>query len=125
MKTIIFLSALLLSFTTIVKANDDTNVLLAQSLSKKVQTALVMPDAFKQEAKTQKITIYFAVNENGKVTEVNAVTNNKEAKTDLEKQFAQLNFKGLQPCVYNSIDVNFVVYWCCIYSPQSHGDSVI
>lgn len=110
MKTIIFLSALLLSFTTIVKANDDNNVLLAQSLSKKVQTTLVMPEALKQQAKSQKITIYFAVNETGNVTEVNAITINKAVKADLEKQFAQLNFKGLQPCVYNSIDVNFIVY---------------
>jgi hypothetical protein len=110
MKTITLILALLLCFTLNVKANDDTNVSLTQSLSKKVQTALVMPDALKQQSKTQKITIYFAVDENGKVTEVNAVTNNKEAKADLEKQFSQLNFKGLQSCVYNSIDVNFVLY---------------
>jgi hypothetical protein len=110
MKTITIILALLISFTYTVKANDDTNVSLTHSLSKKVQTSLVMPEALKQQAKTQKITIYFSVNENGKVVEVNAVTNNKEAKADLEKQFMQLNFKGLQPCVYNSIDVNFVVY---------------
>ncbi len=110
MKTITLIFALLMSFTYSVNANDDTNVSLTHNLSKKVQTSLVMPDALKQQAKTQKITIYFAVNENGKVTEVNAVTNNKEAKADLEKQFIQLNFKGLQPCVYNSIDVSFVVY---------------
>ncbi len=110
MKTITVILALLLSFTTIVKANDDTNISLNQSLSKKVQTTLIMPDALKHQTKTQKITIYFAVNENGEVTEVNARTNNKEAKADLEKQFSQLNFKGLQPCAYNSIDVSFIVY---------------
>jgi hypothetical protein len=109
MKTTILLSALLLSFIGNIKASD-TNNELTQSLSKKVQAALVMPEALKQQAKTQKITIYFTVNETGNVTEVNAITNNKKAKADLEKQFTQLNFKGLQPCVYNSIDVSFVVY---------------
>ena len=110
MKTITIILALFLCVTFNAKANDDTNVSLTQSLSKKVQTTLIMPEALKQQTKAQKITIYFAVNEKGEVTEVNARTNNREAKADLEKQFAQLNFKGLQPCVYNSIDVNFIVY---------------
>jgi hypothetical protein len=110
MKTITIILALCLCFIFNVKANDETNVSLTQSLSKKVQATLMMPDALKHQTKTQKITIYFAVNENGEVTEVNVRTNNKEAKADLERQFTQLNFKGLQPCVYNSIDVNFIVY---------------
>lgn len=109
MKTIIIISALLLSFTSISKAHDGTNQVLIHNLSKKVQATLVMPEALKQQSKNQKITIYFAVNENGEVTEVNARTNNKQAKADLEKQFRQLNFKGLQPSIYNSIDVSFIV----------------
>lgn len=110
MKTIAIILALLTGFTINAKANDNTNVPLAQSLSRKVQAALVMPQSLKQQTKTQKITIYFAVNECGEVTEVNARTANKEAKADLERQFMQLNFKGLQPCLYHSIDVSFVVY---------------
>ena len=108
MKTISFLIAFAL-FSHLSKAVSPDKS-LAQVLSEKVQSRLVMPECLKQQTKSQTISIWFSVNENGEVTDVTANTQNKEAKADLEKQFRQLNFKGLKPAVYNSIDVSFVVY---------------
>lgn len=108
MKTISFLIALLV-FGTFAQANT-TDKSLVQLMSRKVQSALVMPESLKQQGKTQTISIWFSVDENGNVTDVTANTKDKDAKADLEKQFRQLNFKGLSPSVYNGIDVSFVVY---------------
>jgi len=108
MKTISFLIALLL-FATYSPANSSDKALM-QLMSQKVQAALVMPESLKEQGKAQTISIWFSVDEAGNVTDVTANTKNKEAKADLEKQFRQLNFKGLKPCVYNGIDVSFVMY---------------
>lgn len=108
MKTISFLIALIV-FTTYSHANS-TNKSLVQLMSQKVQAALVMPESLKEQGKAHTISIWFTVDESGNVTDVTANTKNKEAKADLEKQFRQLNFKGLKPAVYNGIDVSFVVY---------------
>jgi hypothetical protein len=106
MKTISFLLALLVSTYSFANSPDKTPM---QLMSQKVQAALVMPESLKEQGKTQTISIWFSVDENGNVTDVTANTKNKEAKADLEKQFRQLNFKGLKPSVYNGIDVSFVV----------------
>lgn len=108
MKTISFLIALML-FATYSPANSSDKALM-QLMSQKVQAALVMPESLKEQGKAQTISIWFSVDEAGNVTDVTANTKNKEAKADLEKQFRQLNFKGLKPSVYNGIDVSFVVY---------------
>ena len=108
MKTISFLIALFASVAC-VQANT-TDKSLTQLLSQKVQAALVMPESLKNQGKAQTISIWFAVDEEGNVTDVTANTKDKETKADLEKQFRQLNFKGLRPCVYNGIDVSFVLY---------------
>ena len=108
MRSIILIIALVAGFNVNATSNIDATT-LNQILSKKVQTGLSMPQALKQECKTQKITIYFSVDDCGDVVEVNAKTTNKAAKADIEKQFLKLNFKGLKPCVYNSIDVSFII----------------
>jgi hypothetical protein len=106
MKTISFLLALLVTTYSFANSPDKTAM---QLMSQKVQAALVMPESLKEQGKAQTISIWFTVDENGNVTDVTANTKNKEAKADLEKQFRQLNFKGLKPSVYNGIDVSFVV----------------
>ncbi len=109
MKTLKSLIFLLCFFSLSVNAATDGEAPL-HALSKKIKSALNMPEALKKQKQPQKITIYFVVNECGDVTEADAKTENKDAKADLENQFMKMNFKGLQPCVRNSVDVNFIVY---------------
>jgi hypothetical protein len=92
----------------ILKSNNTTDDSL-KSASLKIKESLKMPADLTHGNRSQKITIYFSVNENGDVVKVNVKTKNIEVKKDLENQFLQLNFKGLKPAVSNSIDVNFKV----------------
>lgn len=108
MKTIIILIALTVNVSLSLANNTDKSVI--RLMSEKVQASLVMPESMKQLGKNQTVSIWFSVDDNGCVTDVTANTKDKEARTDLEKQFRQLNFKGLNAGVYNSIDVSFVVY---------------
>lgn len=109
MKTIIFSLVLILGTTLISNANNGSDGALYQHLSKKVQSIITTPEALKQENQTQKITVLFAVDEQGKVISVSAKTENKDVKSDLEKQFLGLILSGLDPFVYNSIDIKFVI----------------
>ena len=106
LKLIVFAISMLVS-TTAFPGDDKSNLKL---LSQKVQRMLKTPEAIKEHKASQKITVYFSVNENGDVTDVLARTDNKEIKQDIENQFRCMNFKGLKPSVTNSIDVTFVVY---------------
>lgn len=108
MKTILtFILAITLS--TLAQANN-TDRSVIQLMSRKVQQSLVMPESLKQHGKAQTVSIWFVVDSEGCVTDVTVNTKDQEARADLEKQFRQLNFKGLTPGVYNGIDVSFVVY---------------
>lgn len=108
MKT--FYSVIILLIFSIYAQANTADKSLMQLMSHKVQSALIMPESLRHQGKAQTISIWFAVDEHGNVTDVTANTKDKEAKADLEKQFRQLNFKGLKPCVYNGIDVCFVLY---------------
>lgn len=108
MKTKLIVFALALLTSTMGTAGDDKSGL--KSLSKKVQSVIKTPEAIKEHKTSQKVSIYFSVNENGDVVDVLAATENAEVKRDIENQFRRMNFKGLKPLVTNSIDVNFVVY---------------
>ncbi|MES2761650.1 MAG: hypothetical protein V4677_05565 [Bacteroidota bacterium] len=108
MNTIKSLILVLVLITGTLNATTNTEDVL-KSASLKIKESLKMPSELSQENRSQKITIYFSVNEDGDVIKVNAKTKNAEAKKDLEEQFRHLNFKGLNPAVYNSIDINFKV----------------
>lgn len=110
MKTILFSLVLILGFTLNSQANNGSDNALYQSLSKKVQSVITTPYALKQTHQSQKITVRFAVDEKGEVIAAFAKTKNKDIKLDLEKQFLGLNLSGLQPFVYNSIDIKFVIH---------------
>lgn len=79
-------------------------------LSKKIQSVLSAPNVIKNKNKNEKVTVYFCVNADGNVIEVNAKTSDKEIKQHLEKEFMTLTLPGLKPCVTNTIDVNYVIY---------------
>lgn len=77
-----------------------------KSFTQKIQAALSTPKQLKNTS--EKVTVCFIVNADGNVIEVNAKTKNTDVKKHLEKQFLGLNLCGLEPCVTNTIDVNFV-----------------
>jgi hypothetical protein len=103
-----FLILFLAVISSQLKANNGTADVL-KNASHTIKENLKMPVELAQEHCSQKITIYFSVNENGDVTKVNVKTKNLEVKKNLENQFRHLHFKGLKPSVLNSIDVNFKV----------------
>jgi hypothetical protein len=55
----------------------------------------------------QKIEVVFTTSENGNVNFVFAKTDNKEAKAEIEKQFAKLNLNKLKANVAYSVVLNF------------------
>ncbi len=107
MKNLLLLLAICLSVNTIKAAETGAD---KNKLAKKIQSALSTPETVKHKNKSEKITVYFCVNTEGKVIEVNAKTNNKDIKQHLEKEFLTLSLPDLKPCVTNTIDINYVVY---------------
>lgn len=106
LKSLLLIVALFSTFTTALAGTHDKGPSL---FSKKIKAALSTPSSLKSGS-SEKITVYFVVDAEGKVTEANAKTTNKEAKQHIEKQFMTLNLKGLTPCVTNTVDVHFVNY---------------
>ena len=77
-----------------------------KTFTQKIQAALSAPKQLKSHS--EKVTVCFVVNGEGNVVEANAKTQNADIKRHLEKQFLGLNLCGLEPCVTNSITVNFI-----------------
>lgn len=102
LKTSLLLIALISSLSTVKAASDKP-----KTFSQKIQSVLSTSKQLKTTA-SEKVTVYFAVNSDGNVVEVNAKTQNEEIKKHIETQFLNLNLSGLQPCVTNTVDVNFV-----------------
>jgi len=106
LKSLFIAIILLVSFQYKANTGGET---VAKEVSNRVKQAVIMPESMKQKNGSHKVTVSFMVNEEGKVTEVNALTNDTDAKRDLEKQFMHLSFKELAPCVRHSIDINFLL----------------
>lgn len=100
--------AITLLTCTVSKANNGEET-ISKEVGNRVKQSVITPESIKQKKITQKITVCFLVNENGKVTEVNVCTKDLAAKRDLENQFMNLCFKELAPCVRHSIDINFLL----------------
>lgn len=108
-KTLIALITLLiLYFSGLQAGNGHENP--NSPFSKKVKSSIKTPSVIKEKHLSQKVKVYFSVNEKGEVTEVFANSTNKEIKKDLEEQFLHFTFPELKPCGTNSIELNFVVY---------------
>lgn len=109
MKTLKLLFTALTIFTAFsIHANNGEELVLKE-VGNRVRQAVKMPESMKGKNGSHKVTVNFLVNEEGKVTEVQAQTKDKDAKRDLENQFLHLTFKELAPCVRHSIDVNFLL----------------
>jgi hypothetical protein len=109
MKTLKLLVLVLsLAYVTSASANNGGEV-STKELSDKVKQSITTPASIKEKRHSEKITVYFTVNTEGQVIEVNARTTDKKAKDDLEKQFLGLRFEGLNPCVQNSVDIHFLI----------------
>lgn len=108
MKTIsIILSLFVLNTSAYAFIHDGS---LYKAYSQKIKNAISVPADLKQKSNQQKVMVYFKVNEQGMVTEVNASTQNKTLKEHVEKQFKDLNFKGLQTEKFNIVQLNIIVY---------------
>lgn len=79
-----------------------------KSMSEKIRSVLATTKQLSTTSKSEKVTVCFVVNDDGQVTEVHAKTTNAAIKKHIETQFMSLNLCGLQPCVTNTVDVNFV-----------------
>ena len=101
-KSPFILLVLFLSLSTAIFAAGDK----PKTFTQKIQAALSAPKQLKSQS--EKVTVCIVVNDDGDVVEANAKTQNSDIKQHLEKQFLGLNLCGLQPCVTNSITVNFV-----------------
>jgi intracellular sulfur oxidation DsrE/DsrF family protein len=97
---------LVLIFLLALSTNSQAHKDKPKSITQKIQAALSAPKHLKNTS--EKVTVEFVVNADGLVIEANAKTNNPDIKKHLENQFMGLNLCGLQPCVTNTIDVNFV-----------------
>ena len=81
-----------------------------KNYSELIRSSLILPKTTDKSGVQEKIQFYFSVDDKGNVLEVDAITDNKEVKQCLEKQFYNLIFPGLKPKATNSVAVNFVVY---------------
>jgi hypothetical protein len=108
LKSLIVVLALVFSSQTFAGNNNDNGG--NKLFSKKIQKVLSAAKVKSNSGKSEKVTVNFVVNDNGDVIEACAQTSNKEIKQYVEKQFMTLNLKGLQPCVTNTVDVNFINY---------------
>lgn len=104
--TILSICLFLMSISVNANNGEET----ARDISHKIKESVNMPESLKQKHRSEKITVNFVVNESGKVTEASAKTKDAEARRDLEKQFLQMKFEGLKPCVVNTIDINFLLF---------------
>lgn len=108
-KTIIALITLLILYFSGLQAGNGPESPASQ-FSKKVKSSIKTPSVIREKHLSQKVKVYFSVNEKGEVTEVFADSSSKEVKKDLEEQFLHFTFPELKPCGINSVEINFVVY---------------
>ena len=89
-----------------VKANNGSEVAIETEKTIKEHVKfpkLILPVQHQQ----QKVEVVFTTSENGNVNFVLAKTDNKEIKTEIEKQFSKLNLNKLKANVAYSIVLNF------------------
>ena len=107
MKNIILSTVLVLTLAGITKANNGHE---HESVMEKIRKNINLSEAAQPKQSSVKVDVLFKVNESGKVIEVKADTDNKQIKKELEEQFLQLSFNGLNPCVTNTVPIRFTTY---------------
>ncbi|MGZ3864726.1 MAG: hypothetical protein ACXVPN_10035 [Bacteroidia bacterium] len=79
-----------------------------ESISKKIQSAVSLPAELKIQG-TQKVKVFFTVDEKGNVNYEAAATKNSELKKAIEKQFKQICFAELLPNTAYNVEIKFIV----------------
>lgn len=74
---------------------------------KTIKEHVKFPNLILPIKQTEKVEVVFTTSENGKVNFVLAKTDNKEIKTQIEKQFSELTLNKLKANVAYSIVLNF------------------
>ena len=80
-----------------------------ESTSQKIQSAVSLPKEFKNPGFSEKVKIFFTVDENGNAVQEVAATNNAALRQAIEKQFKQIHFAELAPETGYSIEIKFIV----------------
>ena len=80
-----------------------------ENTSQKIQSAVSLPKEFKNPGFSEKVKIFFTVDEKGNVIQDVAATNNVALRQAIEKQFKQISFAELAPETAYSIEINFIV----------------
>jgi hypothetical protein len=81
----------------------------AESISKKIGAAISLPKELRTSGFSQKVKIFFTVDEKGNVNYEAAATKNAELKKAIDTQFKQLSFAELTPNTAYNIVINFIV----------------
>ena len=89
----------------LLKANNGNEIAVATE--KTIKEHVKFPKLILPIQKDQRIEVIFTTSENGNVNFVLAKTDNKEAKTEIEKQFSKLNLNKLKANVAYSVVLNF------------------
>ena len=80
-----------------------------ENTSQKIQSAVSLPKEFKNPGFSEKVKIFFTVDEKGNVVQEVAATNNAALRQAIEKQFKQIHFAELAPETGYSIEIKFIV----------------
>lgn len=79
------------------------------SVAKKIQNAIRLPEELKSTGFTQKVKVSFVTNAKGEVEAVAANTKNLLLRQNVEQQFKALSFTELPAGTYN-VELDFIVY---------------
>lgn len=79
-----------------------------ESISKKIRSAVSLPAGLKTQG-TQKVKVFFTVDEKGNVNYEAAATKNSELRKAIEKQFKQICFAELSPNTAYNVEIKFIV----------------
>lgn len=80
-----------------------------ESTAQKIQSAISLPKEFKTPGFSEKVKIFFTVDESGNVVQDVAATKNPVLRQSIEKQFKQIRFSELVPQIAYNIEINFIV----------------
>jgi biopolymer transport protein ExbD len=110
LKKITLSCLLVLGLTSAALANNPASSRAnAKSISKKIEASVSLPKALRTPGFSQKVKVFFTVDEKGNVTYGAAATKNAELKKSIETQFKQICFAELNPNTAYNVEIKFIV----------------
>ena len=109
LKRITLSCLLVLGLATTVSALNNPIGPEKENISKKIEAAISLPKEFRASGFSQKVKVFFTVDEKGNVNYEVAATKNVELKKAIEKQFKQICFAELSPNTTYNVEIKFIV----------------